>query len=312
MMKSTVPYSGIDMICISIAREIKDGDLAGQGISTPLVGAAYMLAKLTHAPHSVISYTVGNLLSIDVFPLSLLYYEESVIDQCLRPWTFTGVVSDLVPFGCIDVEAFRPAQIDKYGNTNNIVIGDYQRPKVRLPGCGGICDATSIWDRIYFYIPDHNRQVFVEKLDFRSGLGFLEGQNDKQREALGLLGKGPFKAFSNLGVMDFDEETRRMRLVSLHPGVTLNEIRENTGFELMIADKIEETRPPSQEEIDLLNEKIDPYGIRMLESLSGQKRNQRIKEIIEKEMNARQKINTPRHAYNQARLIDFAKRFLGQ
>jgi acyl CoA:acetate/3-ketoacid CoA transferase beta subunit len=302
MRTSTAQYSGIDMICVCIAREIKDGDLAGQGISTPMVGAAYMLAKLTHARHSIISYTVGNLLSIDFFPLSILYYEESVIDHCLRPWTFTGVVSDLVPFGCIDVEAFRPAQIDKYGNTNNIVIGDYMRPKVRLPGCGGISDATSIWDRIYFYIPNHNRQVFVEELDFRSGLGFLDGQNDKQRQSLGLLGKGPVKTFSNLGVMDFDEETRRMRLVSLHPDVTLDEIKENTSFELIIPREIKETAPPSQEEIDLLNERIDPYGIRVLESLSGQKRNQKIKEIIEREMNARQKTKSPRHARNYARL----------
>jgi glutaconate CoA-transferase subunit B len=185
------------------------------------------------------------------------------------------------------------------------------RPKVRLPGCGGICDATSIWDRIYFYIPDHSRQVFVEKLDFRSGLGFLEGQDDKQRQALGLLGKGPIKAFSNLGVMDFDEETRRMRLVSLHPGVTLDDIKENTGFELLIPGRIEETAPPSQEEIDLLNETIDPYGIRMLESLSGQKRNRKIREIIEKEVNARQERNSPRHAHNQARLWNYAKQFLG-
>ena len=193
----------------------------------------------------------------------------------------------MVPFGCIDVEAFRPAQIDMYGNTNNIVIGDYKKPKVRLPGCGGICDATSIWDRIYFYIPDHNRQVFVEKLDFRSGLGFMEGQDDKQRKALGLLGKGPVKAFSNLGVMDFDEETRRMRLVSLHPGVTLEDIKSQTGFELIIPERVEETVPPSKQEIDLLNETIDPYGIRMLECLSGQKRNRLIRDVIEKERNAR-------------------------
>jgi glutaconate CoA-transferase subunit B len=309
-MTSTTQYSGIDMMCVCISREIKDGDLMGQGISTPLVGAAYMLAKLTHAPHSVISYTVGNLLSIDVFPLSLLYYEESVIDRCLRPWTFTGVVSDLVPFGCIDVEAFRPAQIDMYGNTNNIVIGDYTRPKVRLPGCGGICDATSIWDRIYFYIPDHNRQVFVEKLDFRSGLGFLEGQDDKQRKALGLLGKGPLKAFSNLGVMDFDEETRRMRLVSLHPGVTLEDIKNQTGFELVIPGRIEETPPPSKLEIELLNGTIDPYGIRMLECLSGQKRNHLIMDIIEKERNARRASLPSRYPEDRARWLQSAKSLL--
>jgi glutaconate CoA-transferase subunit B len=282
MSKDTT--SNIDALCASIAREIKDGYVVGQGISTPLVAAAYMLAKLTHAPHSIVSYTIGNVLSIDMFPISLLYYEKYVLDHVTRPWSFAEVVGNLVPFGCIDVEVFRPAQIDTYGNTNNVCIGSYYKPKVRLPGCGGICDATTIWDRIYFYIPNHNRNVFVEKLDFRSGVGFIEGQNEHQRKELGLIGKGPTKVFTNLCTLDFDEETRRMRLASIHPGVSLSEIKENTGFELVIPHKVEETIPPSKEELKLLNEKIDPYGIRILECLGGRERLYKISQIIEREM----------------------------
>ena len=274
-----------DMLCVCIAREIKDGDLVGQGISTPLVASAYMLAKLTHAPHCIVSYTVGNLLSLDTFPISLLYYEKHVIDHLTRPWSFAEVVGNLVPLGCINVEFFRPAQLDPYGNSNNVVIGEYFRPKVRLPGCGGISDATTIWERIYYYVPDHNKNVFVEKVDFRSGLGFI-GRNDEYlREELGLIGKGPTKVITNLCTMDFDEDSKRMRLVSIHPGVTLEEIQENTGFELIVSDEVCETAPPTEEELRLLDERIDPYGIRFLECLRGKQRLNKISEIIEKEMN---------------------------
>jgi len=282
-MNKSVKSSRIDVMCAAVAREIEDGDLLGQGISTPLVAAAYMLAKLTHAPNSVVTYTIGNAYSIDFFPLSLLYYEKNVIDHSFCLWSFADTVRDVVSHGRMDVELFRPAQIDMYGNTNNVVIGDYYRPRVRLPGCGGICDATTSWDRVYFYVPNHSRDVFVDRLDFRSGLGFIEGPGLRQRTELGLLGKGPTKVFTDLGVMDFDEGSGRMRLASVHPGVSVVEIQESSGFQIMVPDKVETTIGPSEEEARLLAERIDPFGIRFLESLSGEQRTARILEIVDQE-----------------------------
>ena len=282
-MNKSAKSSRIDVMCAAVAREIEDGDLVGQGISTPLVAAAYMLAKLTRAPNSIVTYTIGNAYSIDFFPLSLLYYEKNVIDHSLQLWSFADTVRDVVSHGRMDVELFRPAQIDMYGNTNNVVIGDYDRPTVRLPGCGGICDATTSWEKVYFYVPNHSRNVFVNRVDFRSGLGFIEGCDPRQRAELGLLGKGPTKVFTDLGVMDFDEGSGRMRLVSIHPSVSIAEIQENSSFEIIVPDKVERTIAPSEEEVRLLDERIDPYGIRVLESLSGAERTAKILEIVEEE-----------------------------
>ncbi|TEU13882.1 MAG: hypothetical protein E3J21_17390 [Anaerolineales bacterium] len=202
-------------------------------------------------------------------------------------------------------EFFRPAQVDPFGNFNNVVIGDYHalrpfdqaqgRPfdgaqdkpgsgqalRLRLPGCGGIADVTVFSPRIYLYVPRHERRVFVERLDFRSGIGFLSGEGEVERRQRGLTGPGPRYLVSDLG--QFDYVQGRMRLVSCHPGVSVAEVQAQTGFPLEIAPYVAETPPPTQEQVKLLREEIDPLGVRQLECLSGEKRRAALREIVERE-----------------------------
>jgi acyl CoA:acetate/3-ketoacid CoA transferase beta subunit len=173
--------------------------------------------------------------------------------------------------------------VDPQGNFNNIAIGkDYHRPRLRLPGTGGIPDVTTFISDIYLYVPRHSRVTFVPSLDFLSGLG-----HHPER----LHGAGPKYLITDLGQFDFgpDEagaapgKEARMRLVSFHPGVSLSQIQARTGFELAIAEDLHETALPTDEEIRLLREEIDPLGIRQLEMLGGAARHQRLHEIIQRE-----------------------------
>jgi hypothetical protein len=170
-------------------------------------------------------------------------------------------------------EFFRPGQVDVRGNFNNIAFGSsYQSPRLRLPGTGGIPDVTTYFDEIYLYVPRHSRVTFVRKLDFRSGMGHSPARRH---------GRGPQYLISDLGQFDFAEG--RMRLTHLHPGVSLDRIIAKTGFDLDLAENLEETEPPSQEDLELLRHEIDPLGIRRLELLGGKARKQALLEALERE-----------------------------
>ncbi len=273
-------YTTDELICACIARQIEDGEAVAQGIATPLVAAGYILAKLTHAPSITFASTIGNALCDDWRSLSLSRIEEAWLGQARRLLSFTEISAELLPT-LQPKEFFRPAQIDAYGNFNNVVIGDYDQPRLRLPGCGGIADVTNFSRRIYFYVPRHEQRVFVEKLDFRSGVGYLGGESQEERRERGITSPGPHYLVSNLGQFDFAHG--RLRLVSCHPGVATGEVQAKTGFPLEIADDLKETMPPTEEEVRLLREEIDPLGLRKLECLTGQARRLALREIIEQE-----------------------------
>jgi glutaconate CoA-transferase subunit B len=143
---------------------------------------------------------------------------------------------------------------------------------MRLPGTGGIPDVSTYSDRVYIYVPRHSKVTFVDKLDFVSGLGHMPGR---------VKGSGPLYCITDLG--QFDWQNGQMRLVSYHHGVTVDHIKNKTGFELLIAPDIHETPPPSVEEVRLLREEIDPLGVRKLEVLGGQARKDLIRQILEQE-----------------------------
>jgi acyl CoA:acetate/3-ketoacid CoA transferase beta subunit len=273
-------YTTDELICACIARQIEDGEAVAQGIATPLVAAGYILAKLTHAPNIAFASTIGNTICSDWCPLSLSRIEETWLGRALRLLSFAEISGEVLPT-LQPKEFFRPAQVDAYGNFNNVVIGDYSQPRLRLPGCGGIADVTNFSRRIYLYVPRHERRVFVEELDFRSGVGYLAGENKEERRARGITSPGPRYLVSDLGQFDFAH--RRLRLVSRHPGVTVKEIQARTGFPLEIASDLEETVPPTEEEVRLLREEIDPLGVRKLECLTGQERRFALREIVKRE-----------------------------
>jgi len=162
----------------------------------------------------------------------------------------------------LETFCIRGAQIDKFGNVNNSVIGDFRKPKVRLPGSAGMGDMGSLDKKIYIWSTTHNARTFVEKVDFRACPGYLDGGDARAR--LGLK-SGPQAVVTNLCVMDFEPVSKRMRLKSLHRGVLLQDVQERTGFELVVPGDVPHTEPPTVEQLRLLREVVDPKGMRKIE-----------------------------------------------
>jgi acyl CoA:acetate/3-ketoacid CoA transferase beta subunit len=267
-------FSAGELMAVCISRQIVDGEIVAQGIATPLVAAGYLLAKLTHAPNLTFVSAIGQSICQDAAQIGLATIEKLWIKQGKMTIGFVEGAADFLPtFG--PKEFFRPGQVDPFGNFNNIYIGgSYKYPRLRLPGSGGIPDVTSYGDNIYLYVPRHGRHTFVKSVDFRSGLGHDPGRK---------RGAGAHYLISDLGQFDFDEESGRMRIQSLHPGVSLERLKVKTGFELLIPSKIPETDGPTTEELRLIREEIDPFEIRTLETLGGVRRKQKLIQILEEE-----------------------------
>jgi acyl CoA:acetate/3-ketoacid CoA transferase beta subunit len=274
-------FTADEILVVCISRQIENGEIVAQGLATPLVAAAYLLARRTHAPDLYFASAIGQSVCRQPAPIALLQIERLWLDRAMTQVGFVRAVADVLP-QLRPKEFFRPAQLDPHGNFNNIAIGkDYHHPRLRLPGTGGIPDVTTFLRDIYLYVPRHSRVTFVPKLDFLSGLGHNPAR---------IEGDGPRYLVSDLGQFDFaspdgdpDRPERRLRLVSAHPGVTVNQIQAKTGFELLVAEALQETDPPTEEEIRLLREEIDPLGIRKLEMLAGAERRRLLREIIAQE-----------------------------
>lgn len=261
-----------ELISVCISRQVIDGEVLAQGINTPLVMAGFILAKCTHTPNVRFASAIGQSICQDWAPLSVGRVEDFWLQKGLMHVGFATATADLLP-KYNPKEFFRPAQVDAVGNFNNIAFGkDYYKPRMRLPGTGGIPDVTTYSDNVYLYVPRHSRVTFVEKVDFVSGLGHVPER---------IRGGGPKYLITDLG--QFDWQGGQMCLVSYHPSVTIEHIQKKTGFDLAIAPDVYETLPPTDEEVRLLREEIDPLGVRQLEILSGTARKDLLREILEKE-----------------------------
>lgn len=258
-----------ELVSVCISRQVENGEVVAQGLATPLVACGYLLAWHTHAPDIYFASAIGQTVCRDGGPIGLASIESIWLDKAMNTYGFVQAAADLLP-RVRPKEFFRPGQVDAQGNFNNISIGSsYRRPRLRLPGSGGIPDVTPVMDDIHLYVPRHSRVTFVERLDFLSGMG-----HHHQR----LRGAGPRYLVSDLGQFDFAEG--KLRLTHLHPGVELGRVIAKTGFPLQIADQLQVTEPPSDEEIQLLRREIDPLGLRCLEFLSGAPRRAKLREII--------------------------------
>lgn len=258
-----------ELISVCIARQVVDGELLAQGINTPLVMAGFILAKCTHAPNVKFTSAIGQSLVQEWSPLGVGRVEDIWLPKAQMHFGFVSGSADLLPAYELK-EFFRPAQVDSCGNFNNIAFGaDYRRPRMRLPGTGGIPDVTTFSNKIHLYVPRHSRVTFVEKVDFVSGLG---------HDPLRKRGAGVRYLITDLG--QFDWLNGRMRLTHYHPHVSIEQIQKKTGFLLEIAADVSETRPPTIEEIRLLRESIDPLGVRKLEMLGGSARKELLTQIL--------------------------------
>ena len=262
------PEHSIDeLMVVALARAMDNKVRAFNGAVSFIPVSAFQLARATHAPDLV---WVASSLAVDPHP-------KSIPESTLLPALWDGAShiftspTDFWPYamnGRLNTFCMRGAQIDRFGNINNSIIGaDYHHPKVRLPGGGGMPDLTCLCSNIFLWSTVHNPRVFVPKLDFRSGLGYGDGGD--HRERLGLRG-GPQLVITNLCVMDFEPESKVMRLKSLHPGVTAEEVHAATGFDvLMPQTAIPQTPLPTDEELRLLRDVIDPTAMRRWEFRNG-------------------------------------------
>lgn len=240
------------MICVA-SRLLEDGATVAVGTGAPC--AAAMLAQRSHAPNLLIMFEAGGLAPL--LPSMPISVGDS--RTFYRGLMATGMndIMEACQRGVVDYAFLGGAQIDPYGNLNSTVIGDYQRPRVRFPGSGGANDFASLCWRT-LVMTQHDRRRFVERLDFLTSPGYLTGPG--AREAAGLpRGSGPYRVITDLAVLGFDEQTLRMRVESLHPGVTFAQVQERTGFALSMASRVEETEPPREGELRILREQVDPY-----------------------------------------------------
>jgi glutaconate CoA-transferase subunit B len=247
-------YTTAELMVTRAAKEIGDGEVVFVGTGLPMIAA--MLAKRTHAPHSVIVFEAGTVDS------ALLHLPASVGDsRCVYGASTCGGLFDvfalLLQRGFIDVGFLGGAQVDRYGNLNSTVIGDYLHPQVRLPGSGGAGDIACLSKRTVV-IMRHEKRRFVDRVDYRTSPGWVDGPDG--RESAGLRRGGPAAVITNMGVMTFDQTTKEMVLASHHPGVSIEDVLANTGFPLPTAGAVE-TDPPLEDEIRLLHDVIDPEGL---------------------------------------------------
>jgi len=286
-------YTVDEMMAVLMAREVRNDDIMIVGVATPMVWAAFTLAKVTHAPDAIYHYIMGNTFVMEPRQVSLLYLEMNTARAYRFQDSVECTLESLPSDKLTTIEFFRPAQIDQYGNSNNICIGDWSKPKIRLPGAAGILDFSMFYARgSFLYSPRHDTRTFVptEKLDFISGVGFPGGK-------LSICGgAGPQCVITNLAYLDFENKTKRMRIKSIYPGIDLKTIQDSTGFELIISDELKETSPPTTKEIKILREKVDPLNIRKLEVLSGIEREELLNDIIQKELAKRNKFPTLLHS----------------
>jgi len=238
------------MICVA-ARLFEDGATCFIGTGIPMLAA--MLASKTTAPNIVSVFEFGGTGAI-LEELPLAVGEARTFHKGISALGICDTM-ETAQRGFIDYGFLGGAQIDPYGNLNSVVIGEHDHPKARLPGSGGGNDVGSLcWQTIA--LMQHDVRRFVPKLDFLTTPGYLTGPG--AREAAGLpRGSGPIAVVSTLALMDYDPATCRMRLKALHPGVTMGEVRANTGFELLIPANVGVNAPPSTEELRLLREEID-------------------------------------------------------
>lgn len=253
-----------ELMIVTLASHFVDGDQACNGMASFIPVCAFQLAKLTHAPDLVwLAGALGLEAQPEKVPASTLeapLWRNSVmyVEQYGDFWNFALNGRWLQKF-CVG-----SAQLDKYGNGNNSVIGnDYHKPRVRLPGTAGLGDMGSIGKKLYYWNPNHNPRALVEKVDFVSCAGYLGGGDERER--LGLAG-GPELVVTNLAVLDFEPVSKHMRLKSVHPGVTVEQVQAATGFELLLPEgEVPVTAVPTAEQVRLIREVIDPDGMRLRE-----------------------------------------------
>ncbi len=245
-------YTATELLAVTASRQLQDGKIVFAGVGTSLL--ASVLARATHAPHLSIVVeggVIGAEVAAGKLPISTNEMRAGRRALMLPPITDVFLYAQR---GFFHYGLLGGAQIDPYGNINTSLIGPIERPQVRLPGSGGANDIISHCREV-FIVTTHERRRFVERLDFITSPGHLQGNASRRRA--GLLFGEVTQVITDLALMSFHPETKRMQLAALQPGVSVKQVQQQTGFELRVVDAIEELPPPTEKELEILRG-LDP------------------------------------------------------
>lgn len=257
---SRTPYEWPELVAIVLSRELRDNELGSPGgARSEIPMAAARLAQLSHAPNlAIIASAVGYIINT---------VDKAGGPLCHSTTDFRNIYAGteaVLPFKSIfttgrDWFFAGGLQVDPYGNINMTSIGDIKAPKLRGPGAAGLAFASSMARRYFIYMQEHTPRSFVAKLDYITALGY--GSGPGTRKSLGIQGGGPALVISPRAVMDFEPDSCRMRLRSVHPGNSVREVIEQTGFDLVVPDDVPSTPAPTAAELELLRTRVDRQGV---------------------------------------------------
>lgn len=251
-MVSATEYNQSELLTCIASRLLENNKSVFVGTGLPMI--ASMLAQKTHAPGLLIIFEAGGIgPQIPQLPISV--GDSRTFYRAVAASSMTDVMSMSLA-GYTDYGFLGAAQIDMYGNINTTVIGDHDMPVTRLPGSGGANDVGSSCHRTII-IMRQSKRSFVPKVDFLTTPGYLTGPGAREKAGLP-EGSGPYRLITQLAVYGFDEETKRVKLLSLSPGATVEQVKGNSQFDIIAPEHIETSPPPTEDELRLLRTEIDP------------------------------------------------------
>lgn len=247
-------WTADEMMTVAASHALRDGSVCFVGIGLPSTAAN--LARRTHAPGLVLVYESGTLgAKPATLPLSI--GDGELADTADAVVSVPEVFNYWLQPGRIDVGFLGGAQVDRHANINTTVIGEYGRPTVRLPGAGGAPEIAASCREVVVVVR-HSRRTFVDRVDFVTSMGFGSGPGDRER--LGLRGGGPRQVITDLGIMEPDPHTCELTLTRVHPGTTVEQVREATGWPLAVAADVRTTQPPTAHELQVLRDLQSTQG----------------------------------------------------
>ena len=278
--KFTNKITSDEIMAFALASEYDNTSLCSSGAVSPLANVSYLLAKKLHAPKLILTTMTYGHHDVSFRPMTLSFSEVLDRETCINYWGGDDSYSIYYQNGQITHEVIGAAQIDKFGDVNNIEIKKKSGGMLRLPGQGGMADVSNLHQHFICYVTKHSKLSFVEKVDYVSaGRGLFK---DKDRIKAGLK-PGDVKIFTNLCIFEKNKKTGLLEVTSIHKGVTKKEIQDNTSFKIKYKKVLKTIKLPTQKELNVLRKEVDPLNIRKLEFTSGEERIKLLEEIISKE-----------------------------
>jgi glutaconate CoA-transferase subunit A len=268
-----------ELMAVCLSREYDNQSICSVGSVSPLAMVSYLLAKRTHAPNLTIIALNGGFIDIDFHPMSLTVAEPLEFGSAKAIMGADESYHWYYQQGRITHEVITVAQLDRHGRTNNAWIRTGEK-RLRLPGQGGMADVANLHRNFTLYLARHTRERFVEEVEFCTASRGLLTDDERRRAG---LPPGNVRLITELGIFELNHTDRLFHLMSIHPGISVDQVRENTGGELVVPDSLVVTEPPTPEQLRQMREEIDPFGIRRLEFVASRDRLSLIESILDAE-----------------------------